>query len=302
MSKKILITGGTGLLGSQLTRKLIEKGHHVSHLSRNPNQGNVPGFKWDPENKSLEEGAFDKVDSLIHLAGAGVADKRWSVKRKAEVFNSRVEGSKLLFEHLTSIDHQVGTFISASAIGYYGIDTGDTWVGEEDGPGSGFLADLCVHWERAADQFGGQGIRTVKFRIGVILSPVGGALKKLVVPIKLGVGALLGSGDQYMSWIHLEDLCELFIRAIEDPKIAGTYNAVAPQPLTNREFTRLLAKATNRPLLLPPVPSFVLKLMLGEMASIVLGGNRVSSKKIETTGFDFQFANGGVALKDLLKS
>ena len=302
MCKKILITGGTGLLGSQLTRKLIEKGHRVSFLTRNPNQGNVPGFKWDPENKSLEEGAFDKVDTLIHLAGAGVADKRWSDKRKAVIFNSRVEGSKLLFEQLASIDHQVGTFISASATGYYGIDTGDTWVGEEDGPGSGFLADLCVHWERAADQFDGQGIRTVKFRIGVVMSPVGGALEKLIVPVKLGVGAPLGSGDQYMSWIHLEDLCELFIHAIEDPKIAGTYNAVAPQPLTNREFTRLLAKETNRPLFMPPVPSFVLKLMLGEMASIVLGGNRVSSKKIETTGFDFRFDNGGSALKDLLKS
>ncbi len=298
-SKKILITGGSGLLGNHLTELLLEKNHRVAILSRNK-ADNQNSFHWNVENKFIDPKAFEKTDTIIHLAGAGIADKRWTVKRKTEIIDSRVKSAELLFEKLKSTSHQVKIFISASAIGIYG-DCGDEWMDETHSSTSDFLGETCTQWEASANKFSEIGIRVVILRIGIVLAKDGGALPQMAQPIKLLVGSPLGSGKQFMSWIQIDDLCSAFLKAVEDEKMIGVYNAVAPVPVTNKEFVKALAKVLNRPFLPIRVPGFVLKLILGEKAKIVLDGQRVSAKKIRDAGFRFQFEKVEDALNNIFQ-
>lgn len=290
MAGKILITGGTGLIGTRLSEMLIDLGYEVAHLSRNgAKHSRYQTFKWDIDKNYIEEKALTYTDYIINLAGAGVADEKWTEKRKQEIRDSRVNGTNLLINQLKKTSHHVKGFISASAVGIYG-NSGERLVAEESSfAENDFLANVCHEWEAAANQANTLGIRTVIFRIGIVLSKEGGALPQLAKPIKLLVGAPLGSGRQYISWIHLDDMCRLLISALEDHQFQGVYNAVAPHPVTNEEFTRQLAEVLHKPLTGLKVPAFGLKLMLGEMSETVLGGSRVSANKVLQTGFTYEY-------------
>jgi uncharacterized protein (TIGR01777 family) len=301
MAQNIIITGGTGLVGQRLTALLLQQGYEVSYLSRNKEPiEKVKVYGWDVENGRIESGAVESADYIIHLAGAGVADKRWTNSRKQEILESRTKSADLLFRQLQQSTHQVKAVIAASAIGYYGYDTGEQIVVEDSPAGDDFLANVCRQWEAAVSQIRQLHIRTVNFRIGIVLSPHGGALAKLLQTIKIGAGAPIGTGKQYFSWIHIDDVCRAFIRAIQDEKISGIYNLTAPQPVTNEELIKETAAVLDKPLVLPHVPAFALKLGMGEMANAVLGGSKVSSNKLAATGFNFQFPQLRPALEDLL--
>lgn len=298
-SKNILITGASGLIGTRLTELLLQRGDAVSHLGRARNKSTIPGFTWDINRQVVDVEAFSNVNSIVHLAGAGVADERWTHSRKREILESRIKSTRLLFETLKKQKHFVRSFVSASAIGYYGFDS-DEVLTEANPPGKDFLADVTRQWEQEVDRLSELGIRVVKLRIGIVLSEKGGALKKMATPVKFFVGAPLGTGDQYMSWIHIDDLCGIFIKAIDDETMQGAYNATSLTPVTNREMTKAIGKAVGRPVFFPAVPRFALKLFLGEMADIVLRGSKVSSEKIQKAGYSFQFTTIESALKNLL--
>ncbi len=300
----VLITGGSGLVGTRLTELLLEKGFTVSHLSRKPTNktGNVKTYQWDIEKGQIDEQALLEADYLIHLAGAGIADEKWSEERKREIIESRTKSIQLISNKLKTINHKIKSFVSSSGIGFYGADTGDERISEQHTAGLDFLADCCIQWETAADEIQDLGIRTVKLRTGIVLSEKGGALPKLTQPVRWGVGAALGTGKQWQSWIHLDDLCELYMKSLTDERMTGFYNAVAPNPVTNYELTKLSAEVLNRPFWMPNVPAFALKLVFGEMADIVLGGNYVLNKRIKLeTDFEYKFMEVKGALEDLLK-
>ncbi|WP_139925905.1 TIGR01777 family oxidoreductase [Hymenobacter sp. DG01] len=289
MSRKVLITGGTGMIGTRLAEMLIDAGYEVALLSRTPGNGRYRSFRWDPLAGTIDEAAVPYADYIINLAGSSVSDGKWTQERKREILSSRLAGTQLMARELATGNHHVQAFISASAIGIYG-DRDDTLVTEETTPApDDFLAEVCRQWEAAAQSVAADGIRTAIFRIGIVLSPEGGALVPLARTVKLMAGAPLGSGRQYMSWIHLDDLCRLFIQAMEEPQWQGTFNAVAPTPVTNKEFTETLAAVLHRPLVLPKVPEFGLKLVMGEMSEIVLASQRVSAEKTLQQGFRFEF-------------
>ncbi|MEQ8362306.1 MAG: TIGR01777 family oxidoreductase [Cyclobacteriaceae bacterium] len=301
MHKNVLITGASGLVGTRLTSLLKQKDYQVSHLSRSSSKGPIPTFVWDVQAGSIEDGAMNEVDTIVHLAGAGIADKRWSDSRKQEILESRTKSSELLYQTLKQSEHNVKTFVSASAIGIYGDAGPEKIFAEEDQPADDFLADVVKQWEHSVTQLESLGIRVVKIRIGILLSEKGGALAEMIKPIKWGVGSPLGSGKQLMSWIHIDDACQIFIKAIEDKSMQGVYNAVAPTPTTNQGMTVAIAKALGKPLWAPNVPGFVLKLILGEMSDLVLKGSHVSAKKIQSTGFDFEHPDLDRALEDLFR-
>lgn len=297
MKTKILITGGTGLVGSRLSDRLTEKGYEVWHLSRKENlEAKYPAYRWDVTAGFIDERAL-KADHIIHLAGESVASGRWTASRKKKIYDSRIESTNLIARHINEGKLQVKSFIAASAIGIYGSFAGSEVKSEESQSADDFLAQVVKDWEKAADNV--TKIPVAKIRIGVVLSDMEGALPKLLQPIKLGVGAPLGTGKQYMSWIHIDDLVGIFIHALEN-RLTGVYNAVAPSPETNADFTRQVAKAVKRPLWLPNVPAFVMKAMLGEMSEIVLGGCKASSQKIEESGYVFDHPNLDQALKNLV--
>ena len=292
MTTSILLTGASGLVGTRLTDMLLQKGYQVAHLGRLKRPGKVPSYVWNVAKGEFDPEALNGVDAIIHLAGAGVAEKRWTSRRKKEILESRTKSSALLYETLKKINNKVRAVVSASAIGYYGFGLDEkTLFTEESKPGNDYLSRVVVAWEREVDAIASLGIRVVKIRIGIVLSDKGGALKEMAGPIKIGIGSPLGSGKQILSWIHLDDLCAMFIRAVEDESMKGAYNAVSPQPVTNRDMTSALAKVLNRPLLLPPVPALVLRIMIGEMTDIVVNGRNVSSEKIRKTGFTFKFTD-----------
>ena len=299
MAISILITGASGLIGVRLTEILLEKGHCVAHLGRSKKSGGVPSYVWDVEKGEIDLKSLEGTDAIIHLAGAGVAEKRWTHRRKLEILESRTKSSTLLYETLKNTIHNVKVVVSASAIGYYGGARGLEVVTEESKPGQDYLAKVVVDWEKAVDRISTLGIRVAKIRIGIVLSEKGGALKEMAVPVKWGMGAPLGTGEQMVSWIHLDDLCNLFIKAVEDASMFGAYNGVSPHPVTNREMTQAIAKILERSLFLPAVPTFVLKLMIGEMADIVVTGSNVSSEKIQRSGFKFKFTDLDNTLRNL---
>jgi uncharacterized protein (TIGR01777 family) len=300
-SKRILITGASGFLGTRLTQMLEAKGYEVYHLSRSKKNAEEKTFVWDVRKQTIEKGALSSVDAIIHLAGASVAEKRWTEERKKEIIDSRTQSADLLYNTLKTEAHHVKTFISASAIGYYGF-TRDEVFTESSSPGSDFLARVTVQWEKAADKIADLGIRLVKIRIGVVLGNGGGALEPIAKAAKALVGSPLGSGNQYMSWIHLDDVCAMFIHALEQEQMNGPYNAVAPKAVTNRELTKKVAKVLHKPMIFPSVPAFVLKIMFGEMSEIILFGSKVSPDKILATGFVHRFPDLDQTLNDLLKN
>ena len=297
--KNILITGGTGMIGSRLTERLLGQGYHVSHLSRSRRGSSVKTFWWDPSVFQIDESALKDVNIVIHLAGAGIADKRWTADRKNEILRSRTDSTRLLNHALDNIPNEVKTLVSASGTSFYGLENAARPFKEEDAPGDDFMARVTRAWESQVDQMRDR-MRVVKLRTGVVLSEKGIAMKKLTLPIKLFVGAPLGSGQQYVNWIHIDDVCRMYVMALEDEAMQGAYNAVAPDPVTNRELTRELARVLHRPLLLPPVPGLVVKAIAGEVAQVVLKGGAISSQKIEDAGFRFQFSTVRSALEDLL--
>lgn len=301
MSKKVLITGGTGLVGSHLTEKLLAQGFAVNYLSRTPSKtSRIKAYEWDPAKGIFDDEALRDVEYIVNLAGAGVADKKWSAQRKKVILESRTKSTAFLRDQLKKGNHSVKTFISASAIGFYGWDNGSRWQKENSRFGDDFLATVTKAWEEEAKLYRELNIRTVLLRLGVVLSTEGGALPKITMPIKLGAGAALGSGDQYMSWIHIDDVAGIIGFCINEDRIEDTFNVVAPNPVTNKEFTKIAAKKLRRPLILPNVPAFILRLMLGEMATTVLGSCRASAEKITEAGYSFHYEKADEALQNLL--
>lgn len=298
-NRNILITGASGLIGKRLIKNLLEKGHTVSVLSRQTlNFKGVITYNWDIDKQLIDLKAFEGIDTIIHLAGAGIADKRWTKQRKQEIVDSRIRSTQLLYHTIDAIKAPIKTFISASAVGYYG-DRNDEILYEESASGTGFLADCCKQWEAAVDQGLKSGIRVVKLRIGIVLSKKGGALSELARPVSFFVGAPLGSGKQWMPWIHLTDLVSIFEKAIENSDYSGTFNACTPYPVTNYEFTKILAKKLFRPVWPVNVPEFVLKTMLGEMSTVILNSTRTSPQKLMDMGFRFRYQGLDAALSEI---
>ncbi len=292
--KNILITGGSGLVGKEITKMLEAKGYSVAWMSRSSQS--QKSFLWNVEKHQIEPEAIEWADAIIHLAGTGVAEKRWTAERKKDILESRTQSTQLLYQTIEKANSRPNTFISASAVGFYGFNTGTNLVDENSSAGTDFLAEVVVAWENEVKKMEALDLRTVLLRTGIVLSEVGGALGEMLKP---PVAAPLGSGDQWMSWIHLEDLARLFIFALEKTTLQGVFNAVAPNPATNQQLTQAAAKAKGKPYLGIGVPGFALKLVLGEMAAMVLGGNRVSSHKVQKAGFEFEFPDLEPALKDL---
>jgi uncharacterized protein len=291
---KIIITGGTGLVGKRLTELLVNRNHEVRILSRNPQTPNE--YKWDPSSNEIDEKSLVDVEYIIHLAGAGIADKRWTSERKKIIIESRVATANLIFSKIKELQIPLKGFISASGSNFYGAKTGATIYAETDKAGTDFLGNVCLQWEKAATQFETLQIPVTILRTGIVLSQKGGALDKMKTPIV----SPLGSGKQYLSWIHLDDLCQMYISAIEH-NFCGIYNAVAPEFHTSISFSKLLAQKIRRPFLPISVPGILLKLVFGELAIILLEGSRLSSKKILKDGFQFQYKTLSKALDQLFQ-
>ncbi|MCH2235088.1 MAG: TIGR01777 family oxidoreductase [Crocinitomicaceae bacterium] len=280
---RILITGGSGLIGKALTKALLDKGYSVRILSRSKktDTDRIDYKTWNIEQGILEEGTLDGVEHIIHLAGANVADKRWSDAYKKVMHDSRVKSAELLLNNLPE-NHGIKSFITASGINYYGTPTSENIYSETDPAGSDYLAQLTVAWEAVADKFNG---RVVKLRTPVVLSTKGGALPKIAKPVKMGIGSPLGSGKQYVPWVHMNDLVKAYLFALEND-ITGPFNVVADEHLSNADFTKKIATHLGKKLWAPKVPAFVLNLILGsERAQIVLEGSRANGELIKSKGF-----------------
>lgn len=302
MAKNILITGATGLVGKKLIPALQALDYKIAILSRKKTDINgVQVYVWDVYKQQIDKDCLKGIDTIIHLAGEGIADKKWTKKRKKEIIDSRVLAAQLLYKTIQETKAPVKTFISASAVGFYG-DRADEVLTETSAPGDGFLADCCIAWENAAT-FGIElGIRVVKIRIGLILSKEDGALAAMEKPIKYFVGAPLGTGKQWMPWIHLNDIVKIFTAAVENEKMVGPYNAAAPYPVTNKLLTATIAKKLNRPVWPINVPKLALKALLGEMSILPLMSNNTLSQKLLDTGYQFEYVNLDEALEDIYPS
>ena len=298
---RVLITGATGLIGSKLSSLCREKGIKVNYLttskSKITNEDDYQGFYWDPENKEIEEGCLEGVKDIIHLAGASIAEP-WSDSYKKEIIKSRTDTAELLFKTLEENQNQVENFISASAIGIYPSSLEKLYFENDRQIADNFVGEVVRKWEAAADRFEKLGLDVAKIRVGLVLAENGGMLDKIKKPISLNMGAALGSGKQWQSWIHSNDLAGIFLYAIEND-LTGTFNAVAPNPVTNKELTKELARQMGKTIWLPNVPKIALRTLLGEMSQIVLSSQLVSSKKIEESGYSFEYNNLSRALSDL---
>jgi len=298
----VIITGGTGLIGKPLSKRLIEKGYKVAHLTRKRNpQSFIPSYLWNPERNEIDRKATSEADYIIHLAGAGIGDKRWTKKRRQLIYDSRIKTCELLFNNIQESGTNLKAFISASGIGYYGTETSEKIFSETDQPSGDFIGEICRHWEQMADRFEESGIRTVKIRTGIVLTRKGGAVSRMMIPVRMGIGSALGNGRQYIPWIHIDDICNIYIKALEDATLKGAFNAVAPEHKTNKDFMRTLAKVLKKPFFFPNIPGVVLKIIFGKMSGILLNGSKVSAGKIIAAGYSFQFPELENALRDLLK-
>jgi uncharacterized protein len=297
--ERILITGANGLIGKSLTDLLVKEGYEVMHLVRKPDlKSAVRQHSWNPSENLLDPEVFSGVDHVIHLAGSNIGEGRWTKNRRNEMRKSRIDSANLLFEK--SKNSSLKSFVSASGISIYGTVTSEEIYTENAEAASDFLGQLTVDWEKSADQFLQRNVRVVKIRTGVVLSKNGGALHKMTKPFRFGFGAALGKGNQYFPWIHLDDLCHIYLSAIRNTSFQGAYNAVAPQHITNRELTQKISKQIGKRIWLPAVPSFLLQLLFGEMAGLILKGSRVSCQKILDTPFSFKYPQIEEALKDCL--
>lgn len=298
----ILITGGSGSLGRRLIPKLCKNGHSVAVIGRSVHKElDVPSFTWDLQKGMLDERALKDVTHIIHLAGAGIADKPWSPSRKQEIIESRVKPLQLLSDVLKNRNQRVEAIISSSAVGYYGAVTSEKVFTEEDAPANDFLGSTCKLWEDAVKSFKPVADREVRVRTGIVLMKGDGALPKLATPVRFGVGAAIGSGKQWMPWIHIDDMTSIYLHAVENKHMLGAYNAVAPENATQTKFIQRIGKSLNRPVFLPSVPKFLVSTVMGEMAKVVTEGSRVSSQKIMDSGFEFKHPQLQEALNDLLQ-
>jgi uncharacterized protein (TIGR01777 family) len=306
----ILVTGGTGMVGTALTKELLLRGHKIIIVSRKPRKSdnnNISYAVWDVRAQTIDAKAISAADYIVHLAGESVAEKRWTAKRKKEIIESRTESCKLIIKSLQETPHKVKALICASAIGYYGDDKDRSpkkkAFTEEQKPDKEFLGETSCLWEESIEPVRQLGIRLVKLRIGIVLSNEGGAFPEFKKPVKFGIAGMLGSGKQIVSWIHIEDLCRMFIYAIEHDNLDGVYNAVAPSPVSNKELTILLANKMKGKFFVPlHVPSAVLELMLGQMSVEVLKSATVSAEKIKEAGFTFLYPEIEPAIDNLVKS
>lgn len=295
---KVVVTGSTGLIGSALVPLLESRGDRVTRLRR----GSPPGAGqawWDPGSGSLPPGSFDGAGAVVHLAGENIASRRWTSSHKSHIRDSRVFGTRLLCETLATLDNPPSVLVSASAIGYYG-DRSSQILDESALPGSGFLAEVCQAWEAAVEPARRRGIRVVVLRTGIVLSAEGGALARMLTPFTLGVGGVIGSGRQYMSWITLEDLLASILHCLTEELTSGPVNGVAPNAATNQEFTKTLGRVLRRPTCLP-IPGFAARLAFGEMAdALLLASTKVSPARLLASGFDFRHPTLEGALRHVL--
>lgn len=302
MTKIVLIAGGTGLIGKRLQEILTANGFTVRVLTRQVSPTNRHNhYVWDVNNAYIDENAFTDVSVIINLTGANIGSQRWSKSRKNEILQSRVKSTELLYSYVTKLNIPLDKFITASATGYYGAVTTDKIFKETDAPATDFLGNVCSLWEKAADKFQNHSIKTLKIRTGVVLDLSEGALPKMLKPIKMGLGAVLGNGKQYLPWIHVEDICRIYLWSVQNADATGVYNAVTPQAITHEQFTKQLATLYRKKIILPSVPKFMLQLLLGEMSVLVTEGSRVSSEKIQQQGFVFEYDTLPHALQDLLR-
>lgn len=301
MKNHVLITGATGMIGKALIKALLSRNNQVSILSTHPKAiPNVQVFKWDVTKKYIEAACFADIDTIIHLAGENIAKGKWTEKRKKEIIDSRVLSTELLLNSLKKTDHQVKTFISASAVGFYG-DRADETLTENSAQGSGFLAECCARWEDEVQLATDLGLRTVKLRTGFIIAKAEGGLPEMAKPIQWFVGAPLGTGKQWVPWIHMDDIVGIYLHAIENP-IAGTFNACAPNPVNNKTLTKALGKFLGRPIWPIAVPAKLIELLMGEMSVIALMSTKTSVQKIIDTGYKFRFTELNEALSDIYTS
>lgn len=300
MMSIVLIAGGTGLVGTQLSKLLSEQGFQVRHLSRNARpDATYPAFAWDVDKGSLDPLALEGVEYIINLAGAGVADKPWTQARKLLIINSRVKSNQLLKRHILAMSQPPKAFVSSAAVGYYGDNPSDQWIGEDAPPGTGFLSESCIAWEASIRSLVETGVRIVGLRIGIVLSTKGGALPKMTQPMKFGLAPYFGSGNTWYPWIHIDDLCRMFLFALQDTDMSGFFNAVAPNPVRNRELIKKASSVFARRTISIPAPALALRAVLGELADAILTGVRASSAKIQREGFDFEHPNLEEALRSL---
>jgi uncharacterized protein (TIGR01777 family) len=296
---RILVTGATGLIGAKLTGVLENDGHTVIALTRRASIDRQVSITWDPESGKLDPNEIEGFDAVIHLAGENIGGGRWTDARKARILNSRVNGTRLLCDAIEKLQSPPKVLISSSAIGYYG-DRGDALLNEASGPGSGFLPDVCVAWEKATESAATCGVRVVLLRTGIVQTPEGGSLQRMLLPFKLGIGGKFGNGKQWWSWIGIEDVTNVIQFALMNEKLAGPVNLVAPHPVTNDEFTKILARVLKRPAI-TPIPQFALKLLLGEMADgLLFSSARVEPKRLSEAGYQFHQTELEPTLRSLL--
>ncbi|KQR94510.1 hypothetical protein ASG01_01100 [Chryseobacterium sp. Leaf180] len=298
MKETILITGANGSVAKNLS-KLLQNDYEIRFLTRTKKNANE--FEWNIEKKTIDVAALKNVSHIIHLAGANVAEKKWTDERKKEIFTSRIDSAKLILDTLKQNNFKIKSFISASASGIYGSFTSEK-IFDESGPyGNDFLAEVVKAWEAAADDFkkGNIAERVVKVRTPIVLAEDEGALKKMSVPVKMGFGSPIGSGKQYMPWVHINDLSRMYKFAVES-EIDGAYNVASPEHVNSKQFTKAIAKVLDKPMFMPNVPAFMLKLIFGELSVVLLEGSRISSEKLQKEGFKLEFPNLDSALRDLL--
>ncbi len=299
---RVLITGATGLIGSRITQLCYDKGIDVNYLTTDKSkinkQHHYSGFYWQPEKGEINVDCFEDVDAIIHLAGANLS-KRWTDSYKKEIIDSRTKSAQLLFDSLKNNKYQIKQIISASAIGIYPSSLEKLYFEDETAVDDSFVGDVVVKWEEAVNQFKNLGLEVAKIRIGMVLAEAGGALKEIKKPVALNMGAPLGSGKQWQSWIHIQDVSQIFLYVLEK-ELTGIYNAAAPNPVTNKELINAIAAKMDKRIWLPAVPKPVLKAVFGEMATLVLTSQLVSSYKIEKNGYTFRYVNLAKALDDLL--
>jgi uncharacterized protein (TIGR01777 family) len=296
---KILVTGSSGLIGSALVPVLTAEGHSVTRLVRSKPRPGEAGIYWDPSTETIDTSSLEGFDGVVHLAGENIAAGRWTAEQKARIRDSRVKGTRLLAESLARLARRPAVLLCASAMGYYG-SRGEEVLKESSPAGSGFLAEVCREWEAAAEPAARRGIRVVSLRMGVVLSSKGGALATMLLPFRLGVGGRVGDGKQYMSWIAIDDVVGAFSFALRSETLRGPVNVVAPNPVTNAEFTKTLGRVLGRPTVFP-MPAFAARLAFGEMADgLLLASARIEPAKLLVTGYAFRFAELEGALRHLL--